>query len=176
MQRRPFRYRLTRTPDHSSNQEPIRPAAAAGGSGCSGPCGPVPAGLRPDRIPARRPYPHLGNRKRGIHARFLRICGHRPASCGPVRGPDSVEQVASFPQKKRRTATAPGDKPRRTDGRRCNKKTPPGAPEGSGRVCRTPPERGRCPYRSRSRDKGPQNRSLMITPPCRRDSPPRPRP
>ena len=101
------------------------------------PCGPVPAGLQPDRIPARRPYPRFGNRKKGIHARLLRTYGHRPASCVP--GPEShlTNQSAASPQKKRRTGRGPGDKPRRTGGRRCSKKRPPDVPRESGRACRT---------------------------------------
>ena len=150
-----FRIAQPDRPDQSNNREQARPACAAGGSRCSGPCGPVPAGLRPDRIPARRPYPQFGNRKRGIHVRLLQTCGRRPVSCGPGRGPDPVSPVGALPQKKRRMETDRGDKPHRTDGRRCSKKRPPDTPGESGRACRTPPERGRRPYRPRSRDKGP---------------------
>ena len=63
-----------------------------------------------------------------------------------------LNKSAALPQKKRRMATDSRDKPRRTGGRRCSKKRPPDAPKESGPAFRTPPERGRRPYRRRSRD------------------------
>jgi hypothetical protein len=142
-QRRSFPYRRSRSPGHSSNPAPVQPVSETGGSGFSGLCGPAPAGLQPDRIPARRAYPHLGKKKKGTYARLLQIPGRRSKASGSGRESDSAEPSAALPQKKQSMVTDAEDRRRHTDGRRCNRKTSPGTPKGSDPAFHTRPGRDR---------------------------------